>query len=50
MDSRKHYQDQQSDTGIGLTPDEFLIKPSNLGDSHAKYNIERKRRLNRNRG
>ena len=32
MDSRKHYQDQQSDTGIGLTPDEFLIKPSNLGD------------------
>ena len=32
MDSQKHYQDQQSDTGIGLTPDEFLIKPSNLRD------------------
>ena len=32
MDSQKHYQDQQSDTGIGLTPDEFLIKPSNLKD------------------
>ena len=32
MDSQKHYQDQQSDPGIGLTPDEFLIKPSNLRD------------------
>ena len=32
MDSQKHYQDQQTDSGIGLTPEEFRIKPSNLGD------------------
>ena len=32
MDSQKHYPDQQSDTGIGLTPEKFHIKPSNIGD------------------
>ena len=30
---KKIDQDQHSDTGIRLTPEEFLIKPSNLGDT-----------------